>query len=143
MFSLLPFELYSRKSQLYQSLHKRKPLFDLISNKYFFYSDSLTTHFRNAQSSTSQHKFVFVPLFFSPFFSPFRQPQTIAFFPGLLTTLYSGKHSFLSLRTQQAHSIFATTATYIFLSVSPISLRNYKSHIQNSMLLLLSPNDHV
>ena len=75
---------------------------------------------------------MFVPLLFTVIFFPplfplflltsFRQRQTIAFFPGLSTTLYSGKHSLLSLRTQQAHYI------YIFF----LECHSYRSETVNS-----------
>ena len=68
--------------------------------------------------------FYFIFPFSTIFVTSFRQRQTNEFFPGLSTTLYSGKHSLLSLRTQQAHSIFfniySFTLPFKILQESPI-----------------------
>ena len=85
------------------------------------------------------------------FLTSFRQRQTIAFLHGLSTPFYSGKHSLLSLRTQQAHSIymfFAITGihTYIFLECHPYRPGTVNSPLQiqyhYSCRLMTTHNGH-
>ena len=85
------------------------------------------------------------PLFF---LTSFRQRQTIAFLHGLSTLFYSGKHSLLSLRTQQAHSISIYIFCYYWyiIYISPISLRNCQFPLQiqyrYSCRLMTTHNGH-
>ena len=85
---------------------------------------------------------LFIYLFFSTIFlTSFRQRQTIASFHWLSTTLYSGKHSLLSLRTQQAHSIFFSLLLfwyiyiyiiYIYIYILFLECHSYRSGTVNS-----------
>ena len=127
----------------------------MISNKLFFFlqrlldssfSECSKQHFRIQICICSSISFFSSTIFFS-FSLLFQQPQTIAFFPGSRTTLYSGKHSFLSLRTQQPHSIFAITVTYKYFCLcrpyrSGTTNLTYKIQYCYSYRLMTTHNGH-
>jgi hypothetical protein len=146
--SLLPFELFSQKSELYQSLHKRKPLFDLISNKYiyiYFLQRPLDPLFLESSSSTSQYNFVFVPLFLFLYYFSFLFPTAPnnRVPPRALDDTLLQNALLLEPSNPTSSIYFFAISVIIYFGVSPISTRNRRFLLQNSILLLLSHNDHT